>query len=132
MEQPPPRSLRKTSSTTKTPRQSEPEDDGLALTEDEIRSRSIRRITREPERGAVAQVAGSVGSAAIGAAEGTFNRILKLIRLPIAILIGLWVVFNVSGVIGIIAGLVVAFVVAAVLSALVNWLDLRAYRRQVR
>lgn len=132
MDQPPRRSLRKTTSAANTSRQPEPQDDGLALTEDDIRARSIRRTTREPERGVAAQVAGSVGSVAVGATEAVLNRILKLVRLPVAILIGLWVVFTFSGVIGIIAGLVVAFLVAAVLSAVVNWLDLRAYRRQMR
>lgn len=132
MDQPPRRSLRKTTSSGTPPPQPTPVDDGLALTDDEIRARALRRTTREPERGAVAQVAGTVGDVAVGAAEGLINRLLKLARLPIAIIAGLWVVFNVSGVGGLIFGVILAFGISFALSALTRWLDLRAYRRQVR
>jgi len=128
--------LRKTTSTpTSTPRSPEPiqPDDPLALTDDDIRARSIRRTTRESaERGAVAQVAGTVGSVAVGALEGTITRLLKVLRIPIAILIGLWFVLNIEGMTGIIVAIVVSFVASLVLGALVNWLELRAYRRRVK
>jgi hypothetical protein len=103
----------------------------LALTEEEIRARAIRRTTREPERGAVAQVAGSVGNVAVGVVEGLLNRVVKLAQWPVAILAGLWVVWNVSGFGGLAFGVLAAFGVAFALSALTRWLDLRAYRRQV-
>ena len=136
MDMPPRKSLRKTASTPiNTPSaQSAPDpvDDSLALTEEELNARSIRRTTREAaERGAVAQVAGTVGSVAVGALEGTITRLLKLLRLPIAIILGLVVVYTVSGGLGFILGIVTAFVVGLILSAIVNWFEMRAYRRKM-
>jgi len=135
MEQPPRRSLRKTTSSTSAPLgASDPApDDGLVLTEEELRARSIRRTTLDSvERGAVAQVAGTVGSVAVGAVEALVTRVLKLLRLPLSIILGLLVVYFVPGGLGLILGIVTAFVVGVVASAIVNWLELRAYRRQVR
>jgi len=109
------------------------EDDDLALSEDDIRARSIRRTTRESaERGAVAQVAETVSTVAVNALEGTITRILKLLRIPIAIILGLTMVYVVPGGLGFILGIAVSFVFGVMISALVSWLELRAYRRKVR
>jgi hypothetical protein len=125
LDQPPRQSLRKTTNSA----QKTPAAPDIGLSEDEIRARaqSLRRVNAPSERGVV----GAVGSAAVGTVEGVITRLLRLLRLPIAILAGLWVVFNVPGIGGWILGVLATFAIAFGLNALLRWLDLRAYRRKM-
>lgn len=115
-----------------TPRQ---QNDDLRLSDDEIRAMSdgLRSQFVSRERGMV----GSVGSAVVGGLEGTIRRVLIFLRLPLIALGGLIGFFLLNGREGVsfpvalIAAVVAAFIAAAIIGALVRFIELRAYRREI-
>lgn len=111
-------------------------DDDVRLSDDQIRAmaQGLKSQYASQDRSMV----GSVGSAVVGGVEGMLSRLLVLLRLPLILLAGLAGFLLTTGkdgvsLVGALAiGIAAALACAALIGMLLRFVELRAYRREIR
>ncbi len=111
-------------------------DDDVRLSDDQIRAmaQGLKSQYASQDRSMV----GSVGSAVVGGVESMLRRLIVLLRLPLILVAGLAGFLMMNGrdgvsLLGALAiGIAAALGGAAVIGMLLRFVELRAYRREIR